>query len=144
MHPKVQEIRAAYGDRVRIIFRHYPLTQHPWSYDAAVATEAAGMQGKFWEMQNLLFTNQQTWSASPDARRIFTDYAKTLGLDVQKFGDDMLGMVTKNRVDADLQRGRAVGVSSTPSFYVNNQPLGNNLDALRQVVEVELQKTQGK
>lgn len=142
MHPRVQELLATYGNRVRVIFRQFPLTMHQWSYDAACAAEAAGMQGKFWDMQNLLFTNQQTWSSSPDARRIFTDYAKTLGLDVQKFSDDMIGMAVKNRVDADLQRGRAVSVGSTPSFYINNQPLGNNLGALKQFVDAELQKVE--
>lgn len=144
MHPRVQELLATYGNRVRVIYRQFPLQGHQWSYDAACATEAAGMQGKFWDMQNLIFTNQQAWSNSPDARRIFTDYAKTLGLDVQKFSDDMIGMAVKNRVDADLQRGRAIGVASTPSFYINNQPLGNNLNGLRQVVDAELQKTQAK
>jgi thiol-disulfide isomerase/thioredoxin len=144
MHPKVQELQAAYGNRIKIIFRQFPLQMHQWSYDAACATEAAGMQGKFWDMQNLIFTNQQTWSASSDARKIFTEYAKTLGLDEQKFSDDMIGMVAKNRVDADLQRGRAVSVASTPSFYINNQPLGNNLNALRQTVDAELQKTQAR
>lgn len=140
MHPKVQELLAAYGSRIKVIFRQFPLQGHQWSYDAACAAEAAGMQGKFWDMQNMIFTNQQNWASSTDARKIFTDYAKTLGLDVQKFSDDMIGMVAKNRVDADLQRGRGVNVGSTPSFYINNQPLGNNLNALRQVVDAELQK----
>ena len=140
MHPKVQELMATYGSRIKVIFRQFPLQGHQWSYDAACAAEAAGMQGKFWDMQNMLFTNQQNWSSSTDARKIFTDYAKTLGLDVQRFSDDMIGLVAKNRVDADLQRGRAVNVASTPSFYINNQPLGNNLNALRQYVDAELQK----
>lgn len=140
MHPKVQELLAAYGSRIKVIFRQFPLQGHQWSYDAACATEAAGMQGKFWDMQNMIFTNQQNWASSNDARKIFTDYARTLGLDVTKFSDDMIGMVAKNRVDADLQRGRAVNVASTPSFYINNQPLGNNLNALRQIVDAELQK----
>lgn len=144
MHPKVQELQAAFGNRVKIVFRQFPLEGHRWSYDAACAAEAAGMQGKFWEMQNLIFTNQQSWSNSSDARKVFADYAKTLGLDVQKFGDDMIGMAAKSRVDADLQRGRAVSVSSTPSFYINNQPLGNNLNFLRQTVEAELKKVEGK
>lgn len=140
MHPKVQELMATYGSRIKVIFRQFPLQGHQWSYDAACAAEAAGMQGKFWDMQNMLFTNQQNWANSSDARKIFTDYAKTLGLDVQRFSDDMIGLVAKNRVDADLQRGRAVNVASTPSFYINNQPLGNNLNALRQYVDAELQK----
>ncbi|HRH43204.1 MAG TPA: thioredoxin domain-containing protein [Pyrinomonadaceae bacterium] len=141
MHPKVKELRNALGDRVRIVFRQFPLTQvHPYGYDAACAAEAAGNQGKFWEMQNMLFTNQQSWSNSPDARKLFAEYAKTLGLDVTKFSDDMIGLQVKNKVDADMQRGRAIGVASTPSFYINNKPLGNNLDGLRSAVEAELKK----
>lgn len=144
MHPKVNEIRAAFGDRVRIVFRHFPLTQtHPHAYDAACAAEAAGLQGKFWEMQNLIFNNQQTWANSSDARKLFTDYAKNIGLDVNKFTDDMLGLTVKNRVDADLQRGRAVSVSSTPAFYINNKPLGGRLDDLRAEIEKELQRVEG-
>jgi predicted DsbA family dithiol-disulfide isomerase len=144
MHPKVNEIRSAFGDRVRIVFRNFPLTQtHPFAYDAALAAEAAGMQGKFWEMQNLIFNNQKTWANSTNARPIFMEYAKTLGLNVEKFNDDMLGLPVKNRVDADLQRGRAVGVGSTPSFYINNKPLGNNLDGLRTAVEKALQEAEG-
>ena len=92
MHPKVQEIRAAFGDRIRIIFREFPLQMHPHGYDAACAAEAAGMQGKFWEMQNKLFTNQTAWSNATDARKIFTDYATELGLDAAKFSDDMIGL----------------------------------------------------
>lgn len=143
MHPKVKEVRAAYGDRVRIVFRQFPLSMHQFGYDAACAAEAAGIQGKFWDMQNMLFSNQAAWSRSQNARQLFTEYAKTLGLDVEKFSNDMVGLQVKNRVDADLQRGRAVGVDSTPSFYINNKPLGRNLDGLRQVVEAELQKAEG-
>lgn len=142
MHPKVKEVRAIFGDRVRIIFRQFPLQMHQFGYDAACAAEAAGMQGKFWDMQNLLFSNQQSWSNSTDARKLFAEYAKTLGLDVQKFSDDMIGLAVKNRVDADIQRGRAAGVSSTPSFYINNKPLGNNLDGLRAAIEAELKKVE--
>jgi len=143
MHPKVKEVRAAFGDRVRIIFRQFPLTQtHPYAYDAACATEAAGAQGKFWDMQNMIFTNQQTWANSQDARKIFLEYAKTLGLDVAKFADDMMGLTVKNKVDGDIQRGRAVSVSSTPAFYINSKPLGGNLDSLQSEVEKELQRVE--
>lgn len=140
MHPKVQEIRAAFGDRIRIIFREFPLQMHPHGYDAACAAEAAGMQGKFWEMQNKLFTNQAAWSNATDARKIFTDYATELGLDAAKFSDDMIGLPVKNRVDADLQRGRALAVSSTPTFYINNKPYEGDLNSLRTAIEAELQR----
>ena len=143
MNPKVNEVRAAFGERVRIIFRQFPLTQiHPHAYDAACATEAAGLQGKFWEMQNQIFNNQQTWGNSQDARKIFAEYAKNLGLDVQKFSDDMMGLAVKNRVDADLQRGRAVDVRSTPAFYINGKPLGNNLAGFKDEVEAELKRVE--
>src|SRR6476661_4008747 len=63
-HPIMNEIKAAYGSRIRFIYRHYPLDipAHDKSYDASVAAEAAGFQGKFWDMQNMLFTNQKTWT----------------------------------------------------------------------------------
>lgn len=140
MHPKVKELRVLYGDRVRITFRQFPLQQN--SYEAACATEAAGLQGKFWDMQNIIFTNQRAWSGSTNPRQVFTEYAKTIGLDVERFSNDISGLQVKNRVDSDLQRGRAIGVNSTPSFFVNNKPLGRELDSLRQVVEAELQKAE--
>lgn len=144
MHPKVQEVRAAFGDRVRIVFRQFPLIQaHANAYDAACAAEAAGMQGKFWEMQNMLFTNQQSWDKLANARQVFVDYAKNLSLDVNKFTDDMLSLAVKNRVDADMKRGQAVNVGSTPSFYINNKPLGGSLDNLQSEVEKELQRVEG-
>lgn len=141
MHPRVNEIRAAYGDRVRIIFRHLPLTMHDKAYDAAVAAEAAGMQGKFWDMQNILFANQQTWARSTDFRTVLNDYAQKIGLDVQKFNSDMAGMQTKLRVDADMQRANSLAVRSTPSFYINGR-LVESLDVsyMRQIIDAELQK----
>jgi protein-disulfide isomerase len=147
MHPKVQEIRAAYGDRVRIIFREFPLNipAHDKAYDAAVAAEAAGLQGKFWEMQNLLFSNQQTWQRAPDYRKLFEGYAQRIGLDVTKFTNDMAGYPAKNRVDFDLQRGRALGVSSTPSFFINGKPLSTQemtVEGMRRIIDGELQKGQ--
>ncbi|NJM53268.1 MAG: hypothetical protein HC846_07660, partial [Blastocatellia bacterium] len=85
---------------------------------------------------------QQSWANSTNARGVFTEYAKTLGLNVEKFSDDMIGLPVKNRVDADMQRGRAVGVGSTPAFYINSKPLGNNLDGLRATVEKALQEAE--
>jgi protein-disulfide isomerase len=148
MHPTMQQIQAAYGDRVKIIFRNYPLTQvHPKAYDAAVAAEAAGMQGKFWEMQNQLFTNQQFWSTAPDHRKLFEDYAQKIGItDIDKFRSDMAGMATKSRVDADLARARALQVGSTPTFYLNGRSLpyeDTEYNRFRQAIDAELLKTQG-
>lgn len=149
MHPKVQEVRAAYGDRIKVIFREFPLNipAHDKAYDAAAAAEAAGMQGKFWEMQNMLFSNQRSWEASTDHRKVFTDYAQKIGLDATKFSDDMIGIPAKSRVDADLQRGRSLNVNATPTFYLNGRKLGDEIstvEGMRAAIDAELQKAGNK
>jgi predicted DsbA family dithiol-disulfide isomerase len=117
---------------------------HDKSYDAAVAAEAAGMQGKFWAMQDQLFTNQQAWSGQgANNKQIWLDYAEKIGLDVQRFQADITGLAAKSRVDQDIQRAKALNVSSTPSLFVNNQlvPLGEmNTAGLRRIIDAELQK----
>ena len=152
MHPVVKEVRAAYGDRVRVIFRQFPLNipTHDKAYEAAAATEAAGLQGRFWEMQNLLFTNQNIWSRSADHRKIFAEYAQKIGLDVDKFTSDMVGFPAKTRVDADIQRGRSLNVGSTPTFYINGKlfdpasPQEMSVEGMRRVIDAELQRIQPK
>lgn len=145
MHPVMNEINAMYGSRIKFIYRNYPLTQiHKNGYDAAVAAEAAGLQGKFWEMQNLLFQNQRNWSNADDARSLFADYAQTIGLDVEKFKSDMSGMAAKQRVDADLGRGRSLNISSTPTIFVNGVSVPYpqmTVDGMKQIIDAELAKT---
>ena len=145
VHTIVKNVQAAYGSRIKFVYRHFPLTQmHKNAYDASVAAEAAGQQGKFWDMQNQLFSNQKSWENSTSARDIFEGYAQNIGLDVEKFKTDMLGMATKSRVDADIQRGRALGVSSTPTIYINgvSVPFAQmNIDALKGLIDAELQKS---
>ena len=98
-------------------------------------------------MQNLLFANQQTWARSNDYRKMFEDYAQKIGLDVNQFLSDMAGSFTKNRVDADLQRGRSLNVNSTPSFYINGRLVGARemtSEGMRQIIDAELQRVQAK
>lgn len=144
VHSIMKNVQAAYGSRIKFIYRHYPLVQiHKNAYDASVAAEAAGMQGKFWDMQNLLFSNQKTWSDASDARMIFESYAEKLGIDVEKYKADVVGMGAKNRVDADLQRGRALGISSTPTIYINGASVPfpqMSIEGLKQIIDAELQK----
>ncbi len=146
VHSRMKEINALYGSRVKYIYRSFPLTQiHRNGYDAAVAAEAAGMQGKYWDMQNQLFTNQQAWANAEDGRRYFNEYAQKIGLDVDKFQTDMLGIATKGRVDADMQRGRALNISGTPTIYINGKPLSPeqfDVTTMRQLIDAELQKSQ--
>ena len=144
VHGLIQQINALYGSRINFVYREFPLAQiHANAYTAALTAESAGRQGKFWAMQDLLYTNQQTWANSPDARAIFEKYADQLSLDLEKFKEDMAAITTKQRVDADIQRGRAVGVNSTPTIYINGISVPYQqmtLDSLRQIIDTELQR----
>jgi protein-disulfide isomerase len=144
-HSVMNEIKSMYGTRIHFIYRNYPLAiaAHDKSYDAAVAAEAAGMQGKFWDMQNLLFSNQQAWTAAPTFKQIWKDYAQKIGLDIDKWENDMAGLGAKTRVNADMERAKALGVNSTPTLYIN----GVNVEftdmtvaGLKGLIDAELQK----
>jgi protein-disulfide isomerase len=149
-HQTLKEIEKSYGARVKITFRHFPLQikGHENSYDAARAAEAAGQQGRFWEMQNMLFTNQKTWTvlSEADARKTFADYAKSIGIDVERFKTDMIGQMASARVADDVKRGQAINLSSTPTVILNSsRPLTVNelnLEVLRQAIENEMLKSQ--
>ncbi|MFZ1702542.1 MAG: thioredoxin domain-containing protein [Pyrinomonadaceae bacterium] len=145
-HPIMNEIKSLYGSRIRFVFRNFPLSipAHDKSYEAAVAAEAAGMQGKFWDLQNLLFNNQQIWTASPTYKQIWKDYATKIGLDVPKWENDMAGIAAKSRVDADLARGKAIGVNSTPSLYLNGVSVPYTeikVTNLKEMIDAEIQKS---
>ena len=147
VHPALNEAYATYGSRIKLISRHFPLSQiHPNAYDAAVASEAAGLQNKFWEMQNLIFQNQQRWSAAPNARALFESYAGNLGLDVEKYKADLSGMAAKQRVDADIQRGRSMALDSTPTIFVNGKKVPPDMMTgigFKQIIESELRAAGG-
>lgn len=143
-HPKMKEINALYGNRIKFIFRNFPLSQvHPKAYDAAVAAEAAGLQGKYWAMQDQLFGNQLAWVNASDSRKVFDEYAQKLGLDVLKFQNDMLGIAAKGRVDSDMERGRALKINGTPTIYINGKRIPfeqSEVASLKQIIDAELQK----
>jgi protein-disulfide isomerase len=114
-HEIVNAIRARMRDRLRFAFRHFPLrTLHPNAELAAEAAEAAGHQGKFWPMHDMLYENQQRLDA-PD----LLAYAASLGLDLEVFGDDLANRVHAPKVQDDLISGIRSGVKGTPSFYIN-------------------------
>lgn len=143
-HPVLKQIQSQYGSRIKFIFRQFPLTMHDKAYDAAVVAEAAGLQGKFWDMQNQLFSNQAAWANNPNYRQIFSDYAQKIGLDVAKFQSDVAGLQAKSRVDLDLQRGKALSVNSTPTLYINGKSVPYqemNVESLKTLIDVELRSS---
>lgn len=124
MHPVLKKIGEDYGDRVAIVFRNFPLQKiHKNAFSASRAAEAAGMQGKFWEMNNLIYTNQKAWSDSAEPRPLFESYARQLNLDIDKFKADAEKPETVSRILADFQRGDSLGVTGTPSIFLNGRQL---------------------
>lgn len=142
--PELEAIKREYGDRLRLVFRHYPLTStHPHALLAAHAAEAAGAQGKFWEMHRALYENQQTWSRTSDPRPLFETYARQTGLDAERFRRDLGGRDGDERVVADHARARSLGVESTPTFFLNGRKLPPSSGfgrELRAQIERELAK----
>ncbi|EKE14873.1 MAG: hypothetical protein ACD_12C00259G0003 [uncultured bacterium] len=113
--------------KVTFVFRYFPLFQiHDKANIAAYAAEAAGIQDKFWEMTDLLFTNQQTWGTSNNPKDFFLKYAEELKLNVDQFKKDSDSTEVKNRVNEDLREAEQMGVNSTPTFFLNGQKVDVN------------------
>src|SRR5271170_5129447 len=114
-YPVVKRLQNALGKILRFVFRNFPLTQaHPYAMVAAETAEAAALQGKFWEMHDLLY-EQQTF-LEPD---IIPMWAKKIGLDLEKFGNDIKQGGVAKRIKEDRQSGIRSGVNGTPTFYIN-------------------------
>jgi len=118
-----EELLREYDSRLRIVFRNFPLPAHEHAREAAVAAEAAGFQGKFWEMHDVLYREQAVWSKVPNPRELFESYAGTIGLDLDQFRRDIDGEKAKERVDSDHARGESLGIKITPTLFINNQPV---------------------
>ena len=119
--------------KVKLVFKQYPLPMHPKAREAAKAAVAADKQGKFWEMHDLLFENQERLQTAD-----FAAYAKKLGLDVARFKADMKAKATETKIEADIAEGKKVGVDSTPSIYVNQRRFVFPVDELGDYVREEL------
>ncbi|HST53864.1 MAG TPA: thioredoxin domain-containing protein [Pyrinomonadaceae bacterium] len=123
LDPGLRNISKDYGDRVRLIFREFPLQMHKYSFIAARAAEAAGAQGKFWEMHDMLYDHQEDWKDAPEPRDIFNSYATKLGLDVEKFKTDLERQDLADRIKQDYDRGVSLNVRGTPTLFVNGEEL---------------------
>jgi protein-disulfide isomerase len=106
---------------LRVIFREFPLPMHAHAREAACAAEAAGLQGRFWQMHDLLFKEQAIWSNAGDARALFSAYAGMLQLNLDQFKRDMDSEPVLRQIETDQQRGATIGVKTTPTVFLNNQ-----------------------
>jgi protein-disulfide isomerase len=122
LHPVLKTMEREFGPKLRVIFREFPLVPtHAHALSAARAAEAAGLQGKFWEMHDLLFENQKAWAAAFDARPIFEGYATKIGLDPDKYGRDLTSEIVDRRIFLDGKRAHALGIKGTPTVFLNGR-----------------------
>jgi len=122
----IDELVNEYGPRLRIVFRNFPLPNHKHAREAAFAAEAAGLQGRFWEMHDVLYREQAVWSKADNVAELFDSYARMIGLNLNQFKKEMDAEKTKARVDSDHERGDSLGAQSTPTVFINNRQVGPN------------------
>jgi len=133
--PAVEQVLKAYPDQVRLVFRHFPLSFHPNAQKAGEASMCAHDQGKFWEMHDVLFQNQQALDV-PSLK----GYAKNLGLDTAAFDSCLDSGKHANTIRSDMAAGEAAGVNGTPAFFVNGVPLSGAVpfEQFKAVIDEEL------
>lgn len=123
-HPLVEALVQEYPNDLRFVYRHFPLVSiHPNAFPGAQAAEAASLQGKFFEMSDILFTRQDDWTKLSNPYSKFEEYALELNLDKQKFYTDYRSGEVNARIKADMNSGNAAGIRSTPTFFIDGQPL---------------------
>jgi protein-disulfide isomerase len=116
----VNDVLKHYGNRLRLEFRHFPLTTvHPNAVAAAVAAEAAGEQGHYWQMHDLLFSSQRQWTRLTDPEPAFIGMAATIGLDAAAFRQSLQKPELRQRVMDDLKKGQEANVQAVPAFFLD-------------------------
>src|SRR5438477_12533324 len=141
--PIVKSLKTEFGDKVRMVLRHFPLNTHEHAVLAGCAAEAAANQGKFWQMAEALYKTQWMWASAPAPLTIFIDQAKNLGLDLDQFQKDLDGTECRERIDADGAYGLARGVKTAPSVLINGYNVPNtefNENGFRAAIEAALAK----
>jgi protein-disulfide isomerase len=131
-----------YHPRVRLIFRNFPLPIHQLARDAALAAEAAGLQGHYWEMHDMLYREQDVWSSANNARTLFISYAETLGLDLDRFRKDTESDKARERIESDQARAKSLGVKTAPTLFVDRREMGandRNPEGVRRLVDEAVQ-----
>lgn len=125
-HPQIKAIAEEYKDKIAFVFRNFPLTTiHPNARAASAAAEAAGLQGKYWEMHDLLFESQSEWSslAATERTDTFKAYAEEIGLDLTKFASDLASSNVNQKISFDQALGKKVSITATPTFFLNGEQL---------------------
>lgn len=126
-YPIVTQIISEYDGKIKFVFREFPLPNHVNGKISAYAAEAAGAQGKFFEMYDALYQNQKDWGEDKNPGAFFEKYAKNISLDVNKFKSDVENKKYDERIQKDVNDGNALGVSATPTFFINGEKITGGL-----------------
>jgi len=130
-YPIIKNIEQTFGNQIRFVFRNFPLSEsHAYAFPAALAAEAAGLQDKFWEMHDGIYEHQDQIGEA-----LFEDLAKSLGLDLEKFKEDVASKALKEKVESDFESGIRSGVNGTPSFYVNGEKFDGGAEDLLEMLK---------
>lgn len=142
-HPILKQMEGEFGDKIHVTFREFPLVPtHQHALAAASAAEAAGLQGKFWEMHDLIYDRQNTWKGQFDVRGVFEGYAKEIGIDVDRYNRDVGSDLVQQRIFQDGKRGHSLGVKGTPTVFMNGREVNFEdlpADKFRLVIQKELE-----
>lgn len=142
-YPMVKQLTTEFEDRAIFVFRHFPLLSiHPNAEFAARAAEAAGEQGKFWEMHDILYEKQNEWARVANVTPLFESYATLLALDLEKFKTDFSSDAVKDFVRAQRVHAVQAGLQGTPSFFVDGEQIRNpgSYDEFRNIILEALNK----
>jgi len=138
MMPLFEQVLEKYPDSVKVVYKHYPLSNHKQALPAALASVAAAEQGRFWEYHDELFLNQNSLSSEK-----YLEIAQNLGLDLKKFSLDMMRPSLRKKVEEDVEDAKKAGVPGTPAIFVNGRQLKNrDFSTLSKLIDAELAKEQ--
>ncbi len=138
----LKDIKETFKDNLRFVYRHFPLPMHRNGTAASLASEAAGKQGKFWEMHDLLYKKQKEWGGKTvEDRGMFEKYATELGLNLDQFKADMASDELRDKVEVQRSSGEDVNVRGTPTFFLNGEPVTNpnNAEAFKDLIRSKLE-----
>jgi protein-disulfide isomerase len=141
VNPVTNQMALEFGDQIEFVFRHFPLTSiHQNAMASHRAAEAAGNQGKFWEMHDILFERQQAWSSASNAVSIFEGYAQELELDMDQYRADASSEETSKIINQSVSGGLDVGVNGTPAFFLNGEqmPIPQTVDEYRELLQAAI------
>jgi protein-disulfide isomerase len=143
----IDQLVKEYHPNLKLVFRNLPLPVHNHAREAALAAEAAGLQGRYWEMHDVLYREQAVWSKADYARELFDSYAGMLGLNLNQFKKDMASDKARQRIESDQERADSLGVRSTPTVFINNQEVAPNEktpNGLRAKIDAALKQKSSK